>query len=643
MMLRRLNRDRNGADSTEGESELSDPDSIGLQNDTEDEIVVNDGGNGVSLRSGGPEIVMDDRPDEAGGSCYPKRKRTSTHHLVRERNVESAHKSVSEKSPTSPESSTIHKPNRQSFGGPGVKGVLMGVWRDSRVPEVERRHAVIGFIDVRDRLRTRVQPNTKEGEPLAAEYPLPPGPGGSWVTFERVIFSDHLVGLDHLQVKEYTRLRSEAKPEETEDQRIAAETAAVREAIRRVKENPALEHPGQLPALAYGLDIPEHVQFAARPDLKRRKVYQASLERALEPSMPSSQQQATASRQSRVSIDPLPGNRPTRILIGYWKQSSELDPKDRHAVYGILGQNDMFRVKVVRETRDGRFVDGNFPSGAGALWIPYEEVEFEPHLQALSRQEVKEYCRVRQYQLDHGEMSADRIENETKAVFEAQTRAGTMLYRQPHNVTVPTFITSPQGDSNRFNGRVSYHGHELRQSRRPVPRPIRTSMSDNDFRLNAPERTNALARRDFSRAEATQSRPDFHAVHRDRATATATGPGTATGTGTGTGTAGASIPVTVEHHHNGDDGARSSHHHHHHHFRESEDMQRLNNKVWTRQETMCTTTKGSPDEAKMYDGVKYERKSTGPFVGKLVSQGTIINIDGEDYVEYRVLTKPSFF
>ncbi|KAG5974569.1 hypothetical protein E4U58_002843 [Claviceps cyperi] len=628
MMLRRLNRDRNGADSTEGESELSDPDSIGLHNDTEDEIVVNNHGNGVSLRSGGPELVTENHPDEAGDSYYPKRKRISTHHLVGERNVGSAHKSVSEKSSTLLDNSAMQKPNRQSFGGPGVKGVLMGVWRDSRVPEVERRHAVIGFIDVRDRLRTRIQPNTKEGEPLTVEYPLPPGPGGSWVTFERVIFSDHLVGLDHLQVKEYTRLRSEAKPEETEDQRIAAETAAVREAIRRVKEKPALEHPGQLPALAYGLDIPEHVQFAARSDLKRRKVYQASVERAFEQSMPSSQQQAMASRQSRVSIDPLPGNRPTRILVGYWKQSSELDPKDRHAVYGILGQNDMFRVKVVRETRDGRFVDGNFPSGAGALWIPYEEVEFEPHLKALSRQEVKEYCRVRQYQLDHGETSVDRIENETKAVFEAQTRAGVMLYRQPHNATAPTFTTSPQGDSNRFNGRVSIHGHELRQPRRPEPRPIRTSMSENDFRPNAAsERTNTLAHRDFSRAEAAQARPEFHAVYRGRATAAAAAVVAATGT------AGSSIPI--EHHQKGKGGGRSSHH-----FRESEDMQRLS-KVWARQETM--RTEGSPDEAKTYDGVKYERKSTGPFMGKLVSQGMIINIDGEDYVEYRVLTKPSFF
>ncbi|KAG7402617.1 hypothetical protein Forpe1208_v017085 [Fusarium oxysporum f. sp. rapae] len=39
-------------------------------------------------------------------------------------------------------------------------------------------------------------------------------------------------------------------------------------------------------------------------------------------------------------------------------------------------------------------------------------------------------------------------------------------------------------------------------------------------------------------------------------------------------------------------------------------------------------------------GVKYERKTQGPFTGKLVSQGTIISIDGKDYVEYRVLKKP---
>jgi hypothetical protein len=32
-------------------------------------------------------------------------------------------------------------------------------------------------------------------------------------------------------------------------------------------------------------------------------------------------------------------------------------------------------------------------------------------------------------------------------------------------------------------------------------------------------------------------------------------------------------------------------------------------------------------------GIKYERKQTGPFEGKLVSRGTIISIDDDDYVE----------
>ncbi|OAQ96210.1 hypothetical protein LLEC1_01481, partial [Akanthomyces lecanii] len=75
-------------------------------------------------------------------------------------------------------------------------------------------------------------------------------------------------------------------------------------------------------------------------------------------------------------------------------------------------------------------------------------------------------------------------------------------------------------------------------------------------------------------------------------------------------------------------------------FHESEDIERLN-RVWAAQESL--RLRGGSEDAKVYDGVKYERKGTGPFMGKLVSQGTIITIDGEDYVEYRVLTKPSFF
>lgn len=126
------------------------------------------------------------------------------------------------------------------------------------------------------------------------------------------------------------------------------------------------------------------------------------------------------------AVDPLPGTRPTRTLLGHWNKSSEPDPRDRHAVYGILGQNDMFRLKLVRETRDGRFVDGNFPIGAGALWIPYEEVEFSDHLKELARAEMKEYCRVRQYQIDHGENPEERVANERQAVIDSRDRVSRM-------------------------------------------------------------------------------------------------------------------------------------------------------------------------------------------------------------------------
>ncbi|KAL1847527.1 hypothetical protein Daus18300_013928 [Diaporthe australafricana] len=48
------------------------------------------------------------------------------------------------------------------------------------------------------------------------------------------------------------------------------------------------------------------------------------------------------------------------------------------------------------------------------------------------------------------------------------------------------------------------------------------------------------------------------------------------------------------------------------------------------------------EDAMIHMGIRFERKQTGPFEGKLVSQGKIISVDSEDYVEYRVLTKLTF-
>ncbi|KAM4056458.1 hypothetical protein HRG_003351 [Hirsutella rhossiliensis] len=77
------------------------------------------------------------------------------------------------------------------------------------------------------------------------------------------------------------------------------------------------------------------------PKRKRACLYNHLSESKMEISQPASTQ-PMAVHQTRFPTDPLPGTRPTRILLGYWKQSSEPDPRDRHAVYGILDHDNKF-------------------------------------------------------------------------------------------------------------------------------------------------------------------------------------------------------------------------------------------------------------------------------------------------------------
>ncbi|RBA11431.1 hypothetical protein FPRO05_04603 [Fusarium proliferatum] len=637
----------------DAESELSEPASTlhspsGVDfNELEDEIVVGARTNGIRksspLRpaSEGEDEIMGDAEDEPVASHYPKRKRNSIFQGLNERKMEPVRSLADERQPQA--SATKGKPPRLSTGS--VKGVTIGYWRDSEAPTVDLKHAVIGFIDVRERLRTRIQPTTLSGETISDEYPLPPGPGGSWVTFDKIVFLDHLVGLDQLQVKEYVKIRAEAiGTDELEGEKAAAEKAAAKEAVRRANLNSTAEHGTNLPQVAYGVDLPEHLQ--QNRDAKRRRTSGGFAPANPPPSNGpviehTPIQPAPGGPQPlRHTVDPLPGSRPTRILIGHWAKSNSPDPRDRHAVYGILGQNDMFRVKLVRETRDGRFVEGNFPAGAGALWIAYEEVAFEPHLKNLARNEIKEYCRVRQYQIDMGEKEGERTSNETKAVYEAQARAAGTNYKAPAPLSIAPALPRLPGDYGEEpdqTGRMGYGGHELRQSRRveaaraearqsyididtTPPQPAaapRQSTGRTSLNNNAIERTSALAEREIARVELAQERAHMQAANRERAAAAAAQAAQA---------AAANIPGLAV------NGRQQLH--------ERDEMQRLN-KVWARQESLRLRT--NAEDAKMYAGVKYERKTQGPFTGKLVSQGTIINIDGEDYIEYRVLAKPSFF
>jgi hypothetical protein len=284
----------------------------------------------------------------------------------------------------------------------------------------------------------------------------------------------------------------------------------------------------------------------------------------------------------------------------------------------------MFRVKLVRETRDGRVVNGNFPPGAGALWIHWDEVVFESHLKNISRPEVKEYCRYRQRQLDEGETPEERVANEIKALHLGQMRVASLMATgspaalasvQP-TLAIKGAATNGNGydDASEVSGLTEPKGEtpaatDSRPTRR-VENGVRPRQSLPDVELRAAnrppgssilERTNDIARREILRVEAAAERAEQRNLNREQSAA----------------------PQATANK-----------------MQFQDNVQRLN-KVWAAQE--ANRLKGGVEDAKIYMGVKYERKQTGPFEGKLVSQGTIISIEGEDYVEYRVLTKPSFF
>ncbi|KAI1148254.1 hypothetical protein F4825DRAFT_106544 [Nemania diffusa] len=620
-------------------ADLSPPDSSSVSSVNPDmlgdEIIVGTHGNGdkpspLRVVSDAEDGDAADGEDEEPVSHYPKRKRASLYNDLGEDKMDISINEEATEAGT-PRGGSQTKSSLPSSRD--AKGITIGYWRDSPVPNVHGKHSVIGFMDVRDRLRTRIQNVTRSGEMINSRlFPIPPGPGGSWVTFERIVFDNHLIGLDHNEIKEYVKIRSEVTGNETPQHREEAERLAVGEARRRLEAAPAVET-AQPPSIAYGLDIPDHAQIGRNEAKRRRLNSAASLVPDRPPNhlpgqmqTPNAKPLSTPTSSAPVQppypgmLDSLPGTRPTRILVGCWSKSAVVDDRERHAVYGILGANDMFRVKLVRETLDGRYVDGNFPAGAGALWIPYEEVIFLPHIIHLSRPEMKEYVRVRQSQIDAGEKEDEKVANETKAVYEAQTRVAHISRGQvPSGNIMPRQAMAAEKEEvqGHANGPTNSGGHELRHHRREMmPRNdaqlARHPLPEPDMRHLARaqgqdpvERVQGLASREVARMEAIQIRHDRQ--HQNR------------------------FPIQ-------NPPAMEPVDHHRHHFQENRDRMQ---KIWVSQEQ--NRIRAGVEDAKLHMGIKYERKQNGPFSGKLVSQGAILTIDGEDYVEYRVLTKPSFF
>ena len=688
----------------------------------------------VATAADANDVDDDDEEEPLTVSYYPKRKRTLKDI---EDDLDDNDGSTIQGEDTmveEPTLATVANVSRvKRHGSLGVKGVIIGSWRDSTAPNYDERHAVIGFIDIRERLRTRIQPTDMKGNAIdLSVYPIPAGPGGSWVTFTSILFEKYLVGLDQFQIKEFVRIRSEADPNETPEQKIIKDKKAVKEAIRRVAANPPPDTPTNAqPAVAYGEQIPDYVREADDQKKKRRRLGSSTTtnttttaaaaaaananttllhnqqlqtshqagptasasrtppgERAIQPAPTVASPMPIAPGLPHLpttTLNNLSGTRPTRIFLGTWTHSSEAKKSDRHAVFGILGVNDMFRVKVVRETQDGRFMDGNFPSGAGALWITYDQVQLDDALVGMNRAEVKEYVRYRQFQIDQGgETNKNRDENIRIAVEQAKLRWDSFekknealreedmnnpagyggpppfgLSQQPGTPESRNGLRSSMRDS-RENGdsRASAHGgphiapspvHEQPVEASPAkldgrtkagrlakqqaaaaaaarreaeanvaamqmgnrhiePRPTTRSRKSS---ADAIERTNHLAQREVARAEANAKRRERHEVTREHRSM-----GGAPGHGGPT---------------MGHMGGRSGTY---------DGIERLD-KVWQVQEAN-RINKYQAEDAIFHAGIKYERRPNGPFAGKLVSHGAILNIDGEDYVEYRVLLKPTF-
>ena len=476
---------------------------------------------------------------------FTKRKRTSASYNIDDPGYDRVH-----------QDEPVAKRSRNS---PKIRGVIIGVWRDSDEPDDADKHVIFGFIDIHDRLRTRIYAMNRRGEELIGN--IPTGAGGCWVTFPRIIFDSHLKNLNSAEIKEYVKIRSESKPEEDPEDRKEADTKAVLKAI----SNAAQESSTPKPVV--------HRQSLGRQSSNNRQ----SLPRQSLGSTPGFKAVNAANIQTPKASPFAETTKPSGVLLGYWSGSDEPRLEDKHAVYGVLGGSDCFRVKVARITRDGRHVEGNFPTGAGALWLHYDQVILDPPLQGMTRPEVKEYVRIRQ-QDQPLELENDRKTNEQRAIREAKE-----------------FVASDSMNTGVDQGRPSPE-MEVRHSAR------------SELRMAAKQQAEAEAAAEVRRKEKAEARERQNEKTRKEV---------------------AMAEAVIQ------EAAQA----------ELKNNLKKLNKVWVAQQAAIPGSSAAPpsDEVKYYNGIKYERKQNGPFQGKLVSSAQILSIDGEDYVEYRVLTKPSFF
>ncbi|OBT40640.1 hypothetical protein VE00_08334 [Pseudogymnoascus sp. WSF 3629] len=385
-------------------------------------------------------FVNHNEPDDSDDDDSPiigrKRKRNST-------NVDYLADLANKAEPTEPAEKksgwTWKGTQGPTWKGHEIKhGVPIGVWSLSDEPIDERKHVLYGFLDPKLALHGRKYPERKDGSKYAGNFP---SGTGTWAAKSHEWLLDpHLKGLSRKELTEYVRIRvktwnRDEKPEERDalDKSAVAEAKEIAAAseptvksenkgnsARKVKKTPRKSNEGKLdkstpegsfeepspstsnsttkgPEKIYTPSGNRQARNDSPLDMKPSKESQKAF--SIPRSTPNAVQSNTGS-PNRLETPP-PRERSKYVikgkdvLIGYWKDSSEPEVFNKHAMYGVIQAHGVFRVKVVPETRDGRYLkDGNYPKQSGGCWVNYDTCIFEHYLKDLIRTEIEEYCRI---------------------------------------------------------------------------------------------------------------------------------------------------------------------------------------------------------------------------------------------------------
>ena len=308
--------------------------------------------------------------------------------------------------------------------------------------QLTRENIVFGFLDPKSALRGRKYRERKDGSKYIGNFPS--GTGTWAVKLNDWILDPHLKGFTRKELTEYVRIRVKTWREgEDPEERDARDKSAVADAkaaaaateftfhfqsehkgnsARKSKNNtPRKSNEGKL-----SNGTPRGSFGKPPPSASREPRMDSPLSRSTPNGTPSS-----IGPPSQLGMSPIERSKYVikgrDVLIGYWKDSSEIKAINKHAMYGVIQAHGVFRVKVVPETRDGRSTIGNYPASTGGCWVSYDTCVLEKYLKDLTRTEIEEYCRICVVDPDYGggnqEDGIDRAVREAKKIVAEKAAA----------------------------------------------------------------------------------------------------------------------------------------------------------------------------------------------------------------------------